>query len=360
MLPFDLRMRRVIPYESRECTESRSSDRNRLQAGLEVALRSILRDAETVNEAAVQSSLADQLRTAAEQQSRGRISLARRYMADVVARLDGINPKLVESPDIDEQLVVALNLSVQVVEEFGKLVNDLAALDATDVIAALVEGFSAVLDRYDTRKGFSGHFLNVDFDFFKFLGHELFVTLVAPFVSERRWDVLSQLLDIELCVEKMLSTGTTGMLPHEKLSASVKLLYHRNNRLQWSMVSPHGFVLSQRHSEGPLCSVTPLDQFVDADLFLFLRSRQHESFSGSHPEWIPWSATYLGDRVPRFLAEAERKTAAQKLAAGLSTTSVAELQAKLGERIQELHKLFPHSASYSPLSRIDLAKIGSR
>jgi hypothetical protein len=69
---------------------------------------------------------------------------------------------------------------------------------------------------------------------------------------------------------------------------------------------------------------------------------------------------YLGDRIPRFLAETERKRAAENVAAALSTASVEELRSRLSERIPILRELFNRAGFFHPLSSLNLGSIGSR
>src|SRR5205085_1022842 len=144
---------------------------------------------------------------------------------------------LTTSGETDEQLSEALEKSIPLVSEFGAVSTHLATWDAQEPAAALVQGFGSVLDGYDTRRGFSGRYNDAQFDFHKFIGHELFVTLLAPFISERRWSTVESLLDTDLYVERTPATGSSGVVSFEQLSKYVNLLEVRNGRLKWKKVS---------------------------------------------------------------------------------------------------------------------------
>jgi len=62
--------------------------------------------------------------------------------------------------------------------------------------------------------------------------------------------------------------------------------------------------LNERHTKGRLAEICPMDQFIAADFFLFLRA----GF-----EWRPWSCLYLYEHTPRFIGEAVRKKYAEQI-----------------------------------------------
>ena len=65
--------------------------------------------------------------------------------------------------------------------------------DAT-IADELYSWFGQVLERYSLPRGFSGSYNEADFDFFRFVGHELFVTLFAFLLREQQWGIISKLL----------------------------------------------------------------------------------------------------------------------------------------------------------------------
>src|SRR5205823_6532367 len=118
--------------------------------------------------------------------------------------------------------------------------------------------------------GFSASHRTADFDFYRFLGHELFVTFISFLIRDERWELLAELVERDIYVENT-SRGEPGLVAYTRLSGGALWLQQRKQRLRSNQLSIQADILKERHSSGVLSEVAPLRQFMDADYFLFLR-----------------------------------------------------------------------------------------
>jgi hypothetical protein len=349
MLPFDLRMRRVVTYHAEKDAEERAAPRASLRTTLEAALRAILTAEGDAPGAIIKPiSLSEQLRSSIESSRRDQATLARRFVSTLITRLDELHPRWQDRPDLDEPFIEALNSSVAIVGEFATIADQVATFDATDAGEALFESFEQVLERYETPPGFSGTFYETDFDFFRFHGHELLVSLVSPIVREKRWQLLNTILDRDLYVPRLTELGRSGMVSFAALSEFVRLLDYRKQRLRLNRASIHADLLRERHSSENLSAASPLNDFVDADLFLFFRAEAGRQEAGERVQWIPWSVLNLGGRVPRFLVDATRRRLAEPMLQPLGLGNVEAFRRLVATSVPRLRGLFD-AAGYYPL-----------
>jgi hypothetical protein len=357
-LPFDLKMRRVITYNVPEGAQGKAGERQTLAAKLEQAIRSVLADLRTA-EAPSQPSIAEALIAAVTAADPRQSSLGRRYMADLCEKLDGLAPDYGQAGERDDLLVAALAGTVPAMTEFGEVCEAVSASGADLAARGIYRGFQNVLERYSTPKGFSGSYSESDFDFFRFVGHELFVVLFATLIREERWDLIDELLAQEIYVETDRRSGPLGF---ERVSTYVRLLDdYRKKRLQLRRVSVRADILNERHTEGPLAQVVPMRLFTDADLLLFLRSVLTQERVDHWHAWRPWSAIYAEWKLPQYLAEAVSRRSAERLTRPLGVTSVEELKDRLPRAAQLLQQMFSHSTFFEgPFAGFDPAAIASR
>jgi hypothetical protein len=223
-----------------------------------------------------------------------------------------------------------------------------AVNNAADAVASLYKDFGQVLERYETPSGFSGHYSVARFDFFKFLGHEMFVAFVSLLIRESRWTLIGDLLSSRIFVRNT-SQGEPGLMSFEYIAQAVSLLSRRKTRLNLNRVSVHADILNERHTAGPTAELVPMSDFVSADFFLFLRS----------PRWRPISTIYMEGMTPRYLFEALEAGNAQRLLTPLGLDSVQTLRNRVAEASQTLRYQFRDSAWFEPLRDFRIDAIGT-
>jgi hypothetical protein len=340
-LPFDLRTKRVLTYQLRSGAEYKPDQRQKVQEGLEGALRAILAE-EPNQQLSSAPSAADKAVESIEQGEQSQAALCTRFMSELSDRIKELTPRLVREKvdQWDDELVEAIRQSLPTVTDFARIVDTAAVHNSREAALGLFRGFAPLFAQYDLAPDFrGGTFYQVQFDLPKFIGHELMVMLFAPFIAEHRWDTVT-----ELCQESVVIPNVTSRFSDQAIvtyhfaSESVALLDHRNERLKLRRLSLHADILKERHENGRLSELSSWRRFQEADVFLFLRSAFELPQMDLWKVWRPWSAMLLRGS-PSYLLEATRKEKARQLLGPLGVNSLVELRTKLKERgIEGLNK----------------------
>ncbi|WGV26254.1 hypothetical protein [Halotia branconii] len=360
-LPFDLRMRRVITYHMLQESEDRATERKKLERTLTAALRSILEglDLQTTGEIVQPLSIGEQARIAVENYQPNQIPLVRRFMTWLRDELDALKPAFTKGGFPDELLMQSIEQTTDLVIQFAQIAEVIATMNNYDAASEIYKQFELILERYNMPRTFFGNYKNIDFDFYKFIGHELFVTFFSFLIRENRWQLIADLLEEEIYVENHQISKEQGLVSFIYVSKHVKLLNYHKERLRLSRISIHADILNERHTQGELAKVIPIQEFMDADCFLFLRSEFMAPAASQWNKWIPWSKVYM-QKVPRYLLEASHIKYAEKLLSPLGIKNIDTFRIRLPDASNKLEKMFSDGFSdFSPLG-IDPLTIGSK
>lgn len=287
-------------------------------------------------------------------------TLVTKFMNTVDEEFVSIAPDYNKVGERDDLLVEAIDNSIGITVQFAKVADAIASKNEEESALALYKGFGRILTRYDNPKGFSGAFYPTDFDFYKFIGHELFVCLFSILLKYRHWSTIVSLLDEEIYVSNVT---TQGLVPFYTVAAYVQSLNEdRNRRLGLNRVSVEADILKLRHSQGELASLVPFREFMDADLFLYLRTEFQTQTGPEEYKWFPFSAVHMSGEPPLYLVEAERFKHANVLLTPLTVKNTDDLQQKLPGIIRKMNRLYGRYSGLfsSPLGNYDPTRIASR
>ena len=334
-LPFDLRDRRVIPYNLPPGVESKGEQRKLLAGKLRAALSAVFEDSSATTRTVIPTpALDEQAIQSIESAGPDRMSVIRRLMKHIDEVLVRIEPDLGgDSPDI-ECLKDALDASMPIVAVFGRSASRAAEMRDTRSLSALYRGLELIAPRYEFRG--SGLHYTHQFDFWRFIGHELTVMLVACMIREELWEPLGKILDRNLILEH--TNPDRGNVPFTYLSRDVALCAHEGKKR--GRASYRADLLQERHSSRALAALVDFREFREADYFLFLRAELPLEHPSGWPSWIPVSAL-LQDQPPRYLVEAERIEMARQLAVAIGVDGPDTLRSRLLERHQLFGRCFP-------------------
>jgi hypothetical protein len=361
-LPFDLRQRRSIGYYMPEETESegqsRASVRRDLENRLKTELLAILRleDPQPIE----MVPLAEQAREAVNEGRPDQAALVREYMVELAMKIPLISPADTKEV-LDEQLVQAIDASTGLKIEFARLAKRIAEMSAAEAARALYEGFAEILNLSTLPPDGRRRDDRFARDLARFLGYELFVSFFAFLMQNKRWELIAALLDQELYA-RVHDFAFPESVPFTALSQPVALLYEPNKRLNLNSRSLQGKLLYERHSKGDLAKLVPIEQFMEADYFLFLRASLSPETPPQWIEWRGWSTVNMQSPA-RFLRESVRSEFAQQLAHALGLPDVPALRSRLSERQNALTDIWTYgfrSPWFDPLERFDISTIGSR
>lgn len=361
-LPFDLRHRRAIGYCMPEGVEaggqSRAAVRKDLENRLKMELLTILklddpRPVEIV-------PLAEQAIVAIKEGRPDQSALVREYMVDLAAKIPFISPANTND-ELDEQLIQAISASLGIVIEFARVIKRIAEMNATEAVKAIYEGFAEILNLYTTPQGEQRRNDTFIYDLARFLGYELFVMLLAFLIQNKRWELIATLLE-EGLYARIRNFALPEFVSFTSLCQPVALLLHRNERLNLRSKSLQGSLLNERHSKGELAKLVPVEQFMEADYFLFLRSLLSPRTPPTWVEWRAWSTVPM-EQLARFLQGSVRNELALQLARSLGLPDIPTLRNRLTERRNTLTNMWSYGYNtpwFDPLERFDINTIGSR
>jgi DNA-binding CsgD family transcriptional regulator len=249
----------------------------------------------------------------------------------VVSRaLDEVTRSLIASePRKPAELFASIDASAVAADQFTRIAQAAAAAGEAAVVLTLFKALAPLLERYGPPA--ASRFEPGDFDYFRFVGHELLVTIVAALLHERRWRILGDLLDQHW-------SGYS-----EYLDSLEDLTEKRG------VLSMHAELLEARHTRGPLARL-PFDDFIAADYFLFLAGELPQDEAPQQGfRWRPWSTAKMRS-VPWFLREPFLDDVAKTLRVGDTNM----LRARLLERAGRLELLWNTGSWQSPITAASL------
>lgn len=362
-LPFDMRQRRTLNYSLPQDAQefkgrSRADIRKGLENDLKGALLAILHLDEPQPVAVV--SCAEKAIIAIKEEQPDISARVRDYMADLIAKIPFIPPA--NAQDIlDEQLVQAIDASTALVVEFAQVVTIIAERNVLEAAQTVYEKFADILNLYTFPPGPHPGGDTFARDLAKFLGYELFILFVAILIQNKRWELLATLLDEDLYA-RTSNYAQPVSAPFTALCQPVALLYQRNERLAQHNPSLQGNMLYDRHSAGELAAFVPIEQFIEADYFLFLRDLLAPETKPKQMKWRAWSTIPM-DKPASYLYKAFRGDFAEQLARSLGVPDVPALRSRLAERRNTLTTMWTygsHTIWFDPLEQFDINSIGSR
>jgi hypothetical protein len=333
-LPFDLKMRRALPYYMPQSTTDRATERKGLEAKLEPAIRAELA---SIRIEPPRSLLIEAIESV-ERGAPNRVIIVRRFLSELLTRIEKKRPASVAVGATAKDLEDAVRRTDDIALDFARLADVAAIVGDEDTLRTLYVGFGALVEQYDLAEGFSGRFYTQDFDFIKFLGHELFTSLVACLIRENRWELIAKLLTEGIPVKYMRRESGPGNCYFWDISEHLE--FGRVLDQERSRLSVHADILKALHDpELPLGKIIPFSDFVAADYFLFLRGRLAPETPSPFFTWRPWSTVFLIS-VPGFLRGAEDSAFAQRVSAALGVPDLATLRQRLAERAPQLEKMW--------------------
>ncbi len=351
-LPFDLRTRRLMVYNMPAENKDRASEKKKLEAQLDGAIRAALGHAPAVEDQPSIPAI-----SAIENNQPNKIIVLRRNLAEITKKIDDRQPKKHSDGGTADDLTAAIDSTQELVAEFSKIIEVVSIMKDQEVSLEIYKWFGKIFDNYTAESG-AGRTSNADGDYFKFVGHEMFVTMIALYLREQRWDILKKILAEPIPVKYVRYENGPSSVYWNHASQHLALLLAESSKKQ--RISLHSDILNARHTTGGLSATMPMDEFTAADFFLFLFGELSSTeYRDGFFEWRPWSVLFM-NRVPRFIKNAEQRQYAQHLADVLNVPSIDELKKRLKERHEVVRKLFTGGLWHTSISNTDIDKIATR
>jgi len=354
-LPFDLRMRRLVTYSMPTEEKKRAPERTKLEKQLEGAIRSAL----DVSSAEEQEPEVTPAITAIENNTPNKIIVLRRNLNDLLKKIDSLQPKKHSDGGTVEELKSSINSTQELVAEFSKIIETISIMKDQDSALEVYKWFGNIFEQYTDKPGTSGRTSNADHDYFKFIGHELYVTFITFFLRERQWGLIKKVLQEPIPIKYRRYDNGPSNIDWSDVSEHLPSLLDESTRS--GRLSVHSDILNERHEEGGgLSSIIPMEEFAATDFFLFLLGElPDEDYKDGNFTWRPWSVLHMKN-VPAFIKNAEYTEYAKELAQIYNIPSIAEFKKRLKERYSVIHKLFSRGAWHTYINDGDIDKIATK
>lgn len=353
-LPFDLRTRRLMTYTMSSEEKNRAPEKLKLEKQLEDAIRSALENTtEQESEQEIMPAI-----IAIEENKLNKVVIIRKNLAELLKKIDDLQPKKHSEGGTVDDLISSIASTQEIVAEFSKIIETVSLMKDLDSAIEIYKWFGNIFERYDYPNGHNGRTSNADHDYFKFIGHEMLVTMVAIYIREQRWDILKNVLDEPIIIKNIRYQQGPQNVYWDYASEHSALLLDESPKK--GRLSIHSDMLNERHSSGGLSAIMPIEEFSSADFFLYILGEVVKKNYNPQDfiEWRPWSILYM-KRVPVFIKNAEQKKCATKIAE-IANLSEDEFKTRFKERFRSVTRLFSGGFWDLPDLDNDIDKIATR
>lgn len=343
-IPFDLKMRRILTYTCSENESNKSLVKSELVKDLKAALIASL--STPLKAEVIPSAI-----TSIENKASNRVIVLRNYLSKLIDEITKLQPKMYRDGGTIEDILDSLPKTESYLAEFAKLSETIAIMNDIECAQEVFKWFGKVHEKYNPEGNKEGRISDADGDYFKFIGHELFVMFVAPYLKEEKWDLMKTILGWNFKSEdKKYRSGIKKLswmelVDHSPLFANES---RKRNRLDL-----RADILHERHTTGKLSSVAPFNEFAQTDFFLSLYGPGKNIEGNFYSPWYPYSLVWM-DRAPLFLTESEDYPTAMKILGVLGISDVEEFKRRL-----KSNRNF-RSGRIHPIHDSEIEKIGSK
>lgn len=296
------------------------------------------------------------LKQALESQNKSIVPLYYEHLDDIFKRLSKVKPDFSKFEDRDDAIVKQIEDGLQISYDFIEAASLASKYHNNDVIKAIYEHFGVFLKLYDIPDGFSDSYYETDFDGYKFLVYEMFVSLIAELIKYGRWDPIGHILSEDLFLQ---SRHKSSYVKFACISEYIRSLDEfRNKRLELRRASVMADIIKDRFDNSALSKLLSHKEFLEADYFLFMRTVCKED--SGYNTWIPRSCIYL-ESAPTYLERAESNSFLEKLliATGFENDKNGFVK-MISEKHGIFHDFFYRFPSRDPLGSFNFSKIGQR
>lgn len=356
LLPFDLKTRRVLVYDTAQDKKKEAGDlASKLQSQLETIFQT------EVPTEDIQPSIVEAIRG----QKPDRIPATRAYMKTLSHDLDSFYPgngmldARAADPEYDQKIIDALEKTRGLILTFRSVVDEIAVYDDNDALKAVFQGFKPIIENYDRKKDTpDGTFHRARYDYYKFLGDELFVILTSILLREEKWDLLKLILE-ETIIINNYGGYKTEAVDFTYFSEHTVCFTFRKERLKSNRADlRYDLIIERRKSEVDHVP-SAVEEYTSADLFLFLKGEiANINSTDVAYNWRPWSLLIF--ELPRFVLLAKQKAYAENIAKALNVQSIQDFQVLLKNKVPSLGKGYSYVFWDSPIENEHIEQIGSR
>lgn len=280
------------------------------------------------------------------------------YLRNMFSELERTKPDFSKFAEYDEAIVTQIKEGIPISYRFIEAALLASKYSDVDAIEAIYNFFGNTLKLYDVPDDFSGNYRSTDFDGYKFLAYEMFVSFIAALIKYDNWGIIGDILADDLFLEKKYDSKYVSFTRISSYVASLDEI--RNKRLNLRRISVIGDLFKERFTKSELSQLVTHMEFLEADYFLFMRTVSHEdNLQSLWNVWCPRSCVWL-DRPPSYIVKAEGKRFLGKIVKATGFEKSEEFVENFKRSHSVFTKYFSSGWKDDPLEYFDFNKIGAR
>jgi hypothetical protein len=280
------------------------------------------------------------------------------YLKNMFSELERTKPDFSKFAEYDEAIVAQIKEGIPISYRFIEAALLASKYGNVDAITAIYGFFASALKLYDIPDDFSGSYRSTDFDGYKFLVYEMFVSFIAALIKYDNWGIIGDILTDDLFLEKKYDSKYVSFTRISSYVASLDEI--RNKRLNLRRISVMGDLFKERFTQSELSQLVTHKDFLEADYFLFMRTVCHEdNLESLWNVWCPRSCVWL-DGPPSYIVKAESKRFLEKIAKATGFEKSEEFVENFKRSHSVFTRYFSRGWKGDPLEHFDLNKIGTR
>lgn len=282
------------------------------------------------------------------------------YLNNILKKLEATKPDFSKHAEYDDAIVEQITKGLPISYDLLEAALEASKYSNSEAIEAIYIFFGNALKYCDIPDGFSGSYRTTDFDGYKFLLYEMFVSLVAALIKNNNWEIIGEILQNDLFIEKRYEGRYISFVRISSYVESLDAL--RNNRLRLNRVSVMADFIRDRFTSSELAELIEHKEFMEADYFLFMRTACHKKDESEHygDIWAPRSCLYI-EKPPVYILKSESK----RFLAQIVRAAGFEKEDEFIEQFKKRHSIFGlyfRRAVFkdNPIDNFDLNKLGTR
>lgn len=280
------------------------------------------------------------------------------FLAHLFSDLQNSRPDFSKFSDYDEAIIDQIHRGLPLLQRFIDAALLAAKYSNASAVEELYAFFGKVLTTYTLPDGFSGSYRETDFDGFRFIGYEMFVTFIATLIRNNHWTLLGQILSQDIFVNRK---DNGGYFPFTKINRYVASIDEiRNKRLDKRRISLMGDVLEDRYTNSQLAELISHQDFLEADYFLFMRTiSQNTDLKYLSNVWCPRACVLL-NRPPSYIVKAESKRFLEHMLPATGFSDAGTFVQNFSSKHGVFTRYFQSGWKDDPLEYFDTKKLGQR
>ena len=335
-LPFDLKMRKTVTYNS---ANDKAMEMPALASKIKAQLETIFLSDDP--SADIEPTVIQSIKS----QKPDRIVSIRSYMSNLSKDLDALYPgdgmmaEKTPDPEYDQKIIDALEKTGGIVASFRNLIDEIAIHDDLLALKTVFQGFKPIAQNFENKNPPSGGTSHkAKHDYYRFLGNEMFVIMASILLREQKWDLLKMLLSETFIIDNVDGYKTEDV-DFKYFCPGTTCFALRKNRLTSNRADLRYDLLMERRKAETGLVTSAVEEYTSADLFLFLKGESEKINTKEVVwNWHPWSL--LSFEMPHFILLAKSKVIAEGIAKALGVRYVQDFQILLTNKVPNIKQFY--------------------